>query len=189
MAISNYIPSSRIAQSGVCTSSTRPASPFEGQMIFETDTHRVLIWDNAAWVEIASTLTKAPRGLVGFFQSTANQNLNTTVTDLTGASVTFMAEAGRGYLCTFSAVARKLTSTNYIQTQLTTGSNTVLMDVFETVVGGEYCILSFNFLVTGLASGTQTLKCRVAVGSDTGIIFGTAGANPYSFAVTDVGAV
>lgn len=55
MGLSNYIPSSRLAQSGVCTSSTRPASPFEGQMIFETDTHRVLIWDNAAWVMIADT--------------------------------------------------------------------------------------------------------------------------------------
>jgi hypothetical protein len=55
MAISNYIPSSRIAQSGVCTSSTRPASPFEGQMIYETDTNRVLVWDNAAWVMIADT--------------------------------------------------------------------------------------------------------------------------------------
>lgn len=49
MAISNYIPSSRLTQSGVCTSSTRPASPFEGQMIYETDTDKVLIWDGSAW--------------------------------------------------------------------------------------------------------------------------------------------
>lgn len=50
MPISNYIPSSRLAQSGVCTSSTRPASPFEGQMIFETDTDRVLVWNASAWI-------------------------------------------------------------------------------------------------------------------------------------------
>lgn len=61
MGISNYIPSSRIAQSGVCTSSTRPASPFEGQMIYETDTNRVLVYDNTAWVMIADTDT--PPGL------------------------------------------------------------------------------------------------------------------------------
>lgn len=35
---------------GVCTSSTRPASPFEGQMIYETDTDRVLAWNGSAWV-------------------------------------------------------------------------------------------------------------------------------------------
>lgn len=55
MGLSNYIPSSRIAQSGVCTSSTRPATPYEGQMIYETDTNRVLVYDNTAWVMIADT--------------------------------------------------------------------------------------------------------------------------------------
>lgn len=40
---------------GVCTSTTRPSAPFEGQMIYETDTNRVLVWDNAAWVMIADT--------------------------------------------------------------------------------------------------------------------------------------
>ena len=52
MAISNV---SSGLRPGVCTSSTRPQAPYEGQMIFETDTHRVLIWDNAAWVMIADT--------------------------------------------------------------------------------------------------------------------------------------
>lgn len=55
MGLSNYIPSSRIAQSGVCTSSTRPASPFEGQMIYETDTDMVAIWNGSAWRYIAAT--------------------------------------------------------------------------------------------------------------------------------------
>ena len=49
MAITNYLPSSRLIQTGVCTSSTRPASPFEGQAIFETDTDRMLIWNGSAW--------------------------------------------------------------------------------------------------------------------------------------------
>jgi hypothetical protein len=52
MGISNV---SSGLRSGVCTSSTRPTAPYEGQMIFETDTHRVLVWDNAAWVMIADT--------------------------------------------------------------------------------------------------------------------------------------
>jgi hypothetical protein len=52
MGISNV---SSGLRSGVCTSTTRPSAPYEGQMIFETDTHRVLVWDNAAWVMIADT--------------------------------------------------------------------------------------------------------------------------------------
>ena len=50
MPISNYLAPSAIAKPGVCTSSTRPASPYEGQVIYETDTDRVLVWNANAWV-------------------------------------------------------------------------------------------------------------------------------------------
>lgn len=34
----------------VCTSTTRPTSPYVGQMVYETDTYSVRIWDGTAWV-------------------------------------------------------------------------------------------------------------------------------------------
>jgi hypothetical protein len=40
---------------GVCTSTTRPQAPFEGQMIYETDTDMVAIWNGTAWRYIAAT--------------------------------------------------------------------------------------------------------------------------------------
>ena len=46
---------------GVCTSSTRPASPFTGQMIFETDTNRVAVYNGSSWVVLADADT--PSGL------------------------------------------------------------------------------------------------------------------------------
>lgn len=58
MAISNL---STGLRPGVCTSTTRPSTPFEGQMIYETDTNRVLVYEGAAWVAIADTDT--PPGL------------------------------------------------------------------------------------------------------------------------------
>ena len=54
MGISNTIPPSRLIQPGVCTSSTRPTSPFEGQVIYETDTDRTLVWSGSAWVGTGS---------------------------------------------------------------------------------------------------------------------------------------
>lgn len=33
----------------VCTSTTRPATPFEGQRIYETDTNRELLYDGSGW--------------------------------------------------------------------------------------------------------------------------------------------
>ncbi len=49
MGLSNYLPSSRLIQPGVCTSTTRPASPFEGQVIYETDTNLSYFYDGSAW--------------------------------------------------------------------------------------------------------------------------------------------
>ena len=36
-------------QTGVCTSTTRPASPYVGQMIYETDTGAILVWKGSSW--------------------------------------------------------------------------------------------------------------------------------------------
>ena len=47
---------------GVCTSSTRPASPFEGQVIFETDTDRLYVYNGTAWV-IPNSPAQNPTGL------------------------------------------------------------------------------------------------------------------------------
>jgi len=54
MGLSSSIPNSLI-QPGICTSSTRPTNPYEGQVIYETDTNRTLYYDNAAWLVIADS--------------------------------------------------------------------------------------------------------------------------------------
>lgn len=38
---------------GVCTSSSRPASPYEGQMIYETDTDEVFVYNGSSWLPTA----------------------------------------------------------------------------------------------------------------------------------------
>jgi len=62
MPISSFSAPSAIARPGVCTSSSRPASPFDGQVIYETDTDKALVWNGSAWVYL-STGTANPVGL------------------------------------------------------------------------------------------------------------------------------
>jgi hypothetical protein len=58
MPLSSVIGSSSIMQPGVCTSTTRPASPYDGQVIYETDTDKIAVYDSSAWVY--KTGTTAP---------------------------------------------------------------------------------------------------------------------------------
>ena len=50
MGISQGIDSVR---TGVCTSTTKPASPFDGQVIYMTDVDQTAVWDGTAWTVLA----------------------------------------------------------------------------------------------------------------------------------------
>jgi hypothetical protein len=59
MGISQGVDSVR---TGVCTSTTRPASPYDGQVIYETDTDRAMVYNGTGWV-VLSTGRANPGGL------------------------------------------------------------------------------------------------------------------------------
>ena len=61
MAISNNTTGLR---PGVCTSSTRPTAPYEGQMIYETDTDLTYIWGGSAWQQVSGGTAVGNSGLV-----------------------------------------------------------------------------------------------------------------------------
>ena len=47
MTISNF--GAAGVKPGVCTSTTRPTTPYNGQVIYETDTGYLRVWDGSAW--------------------------------------------------------------------------------------------------------------------------------------------
>ena len=61
MAISN---NSTGLRPGVCTSSTRPTAPYEGQHIYETDTDLTYIWGGSAWQQVSGGTAVGNSGLV-----------------------------------------------------------------------------------------------------------------------------
>lgn len=50
MPLSSVLGASTLIKPGVVTSSTRPSVPYEGQLIYETDTDRIAAYNGAAWV-------------------------------------------------------------------------------------------------------------------------------------------
>ena len=55
---------------GVCTSSNRPATPFEGQMIYETDTDLTYVYGGSAWQQVAGGTAVGNSGLVYVAETT-----------------------------------------------------------------------------------------------------------------------
>lgn len=55
MPFSSVLGASSVIKPGVCTSTTRPSVPYEGQLIYETDTDRVAAYNGSAWVYTATS--------------------------------------------------------------------------------------------------------------------------------------
>lgn len=184
MAISN---NSTGLRPGVCTSTTRPTAPYEGQMIYETDTDLMLVWSGSAWVEINSALTKAPRGVMGYAKSTVDQTLSTAITDVTAMSVTFTAVANRLYRATFEGFYSMNTNSQN-QFIITNASNVQEDMTFQDTGGGQFTTICFQYLFTATA-GSKTLKVRALTSAGNMIIYGATGAfRSYSFVIEDIGA-
>lgn len=77
MSISQQIGAASMVKWGVCTSTTRPQSPYHGQHIYETDTNLQYVWNGSAWVNN--------------YASSASPTFTGTVTIPAGASISGFA--------------------------------------------------------------------------------------------------
>jgi hypothetical protein len=72
---------------GVTTSSNRPVSPFEGQMIYETDTDLTYIYGGSAWQQVSGGTAVGNSGLVLVKAQTVGSGVSSvTVTDAFSAT-------------------------------------------------------------------------------------------------------
>jgi hypothetical protein len=53
MPLSSVVGAQSIVKPGVCTSSTKPASPYDGQVIYMTDVDQTAVWDGSSWVVLS----------------------------------------------------------------------------------------------------------------------------------------
>ena len=82
MGITQQIGASSLIKPGVIdNTAARPASPFEGQVIFQKDTDQLLVWNGTAWV-IPNSPAQNPQGLEFITSST----VGTAVSSVTVSS-------------------------------------------------------------------------------------------------------
>lgn len=91
MPFSSVLGASSVIKPGVCTSTTRPTVPYDGQLIYETNTNLLRIWNGASWKTLSYSDYSSGTVLqvVNFFTSTPTTTTSSTYvnTSLT-ASIT-----------------------------------------------------------------------------------------------------
>lgn len=80
--------------STVCTSGTRPATPFAGQTILETDTKKTYIWNGTIWVPILTDYTP-PSSAYALRNILHNGDMRVAQRGTTGAGATAATIAAR----------------------------------------------------------------------------------------------
>ena len=172
----------------IVTSSTRPSNPFAGQMIFETDTGKVLHYygSTLGWLPNWAV----PWGEVAFLAKTSDfTTSSTSYVDITGFNVTWTAINGRRYEISLNGGVDLITTATSIQCAITDNSNVVLNErnvFYNTTTFNE--IMEFTFRTPGNESGSLTRKGRMLVGAGTatGAFRGSAN-HPSMLSVWDIG--
>ena len=175
----------------VCTSTTRPSSPPEGMVIYETDTDKLLGYTTATtgWVPPWNL----PWGYIGTTSNTSGTNqtgIGSSTTDVSSCSVTWTAVANRVYRISGIVPAYKQTTADgYVTLSITDSSNTAkrqTSNLVESAGSGENRTLSIVHFETGIAAGSQTRKLRITTSAGAGEI--TAGSTFFpNITVEDVG--
>lgn len=159
MSISQQIGASSMVKWGVCTSTTRPASPYHGQHIYETDTNLQYVWDGSAWVNnYASSASPALTGVPTAPTATAGTNTTQLATTqfVTTAVSNIRVGAVPNFLVYFTGSNGTVTNGAYLDynTEAYDDTNNVVNGVF-TVPAGQAGVYQFNVAANCYNIGTS----------------------------------
>jgi hypothetical protein len=169
---------------GVCTSSNRPANPFDGMMIYETDTNLVRIWNGSAWKTLAysdytsgSVIQVASAVKTDTFAGTTGAtwldipSLSVTITPTSTSSKVFVLVDVKGSGSANSTVVRTRLTRNGSAIYTGDASSNRPLGLGQFYVGPDtgsnifyLAQIGGNFLDS--PSSTSTLTYKVQVGAD-----------------------
>ena len=159
---------------GICTSTTRPTTPYEGQMIYETDTNQVLVYDGSYWIsvmpqrnllingamQVAQRATSASGlGTVTAYYTADRWQTNMTTMGTWTQSVENDAPTGSGFrkslkmLCTTANASLSAGSEGHIWQKIE-GQN--LQSIKKGTSSAEQ--ITISFWVKSNTTGTYTLE-------------------------------
>lgn len=161
MGISQQIGASSLIKAGVIdAAASRPASPYEGQVIFQKDTDQLLVWNGTAWV-IPNSPAQNPTGLEYITGASFS-----AVTEILADSV--FTSTYRNYRIVFDALS-------------SAGGNTFTWQVRGA--GSTISTSTYNYTAMDVNTGTVTGRVATAV---TSIRFGANDTNGWHAATLEI---
>ena len=172
---------------GVCTSSNRPATPFEGQMIYETDTDLTYVYGGSAWQQVAGGTAVGNSGLVYVKSQTVGSAVSSvTVTGAFSATYdNYLITMAGGTVSADTAINMQLgaSTTGYygFLTYGVSNTNTIVgagrsnFTNFSWVgggVSGQMCHARVEILAPFLSSYTKLLNANYQNGGNYGTMQG-----------------
>jgi hypothetical protein len=150
----------------VCTSTTRPSTPFEGQVIRETDTNKELTYSGSAWVQTNTWGTTS--GVTGVNNLIAPPSArvirSSNLTSYTSASAITWSSAAFDTDGMFSAGS---------PTVLTVQTSGLYVIAFSAYVSGTATITRILPKILKTGTSIQFLEATVASGNESGFAIST----------------
>ena len=167
-------------KTGVCTSSTRPASPFEGQTIYETDTDLVKSYNGTAWVQQTAGVVQVKSTTV---TASTFSTSSSSLVDITGLSVSITPTSASNKVLVMATVSCGIsTAAELIYATLARGGTAIGGGTDATIISeGRSTDRAYNF-------STQFLDSPATTSATTYNVRTLANAGAYTFYLNRRGA-
>lgn len=165
----------------IVTAGTRPSNPYEGQLIFETDTNKLVGHGGVDW---------APRdagGQIGYAQAVVDQTAITTLVDMTSLTTTVTVGTGRRIRVSAFVSAENTTATQGAQIQIQQDGVQIELDG-RAFNNGNVQERLYPAVVLSPSAGAHTYK--LVIGNYVGgtVIARASATAPNWILVEDIGA-
>ena len=147
---------------GVCTSSNRPANPFDGMVIYETDTDKALVWNGSAWVYLATGTSSPAVTTEPALVLVKTQTIGTTVSSVEVTSA-FSATYDKYLISISDGVASGNTAVNLTLGSTATGYYYAANYVTYNGASGVFSGANDTALKECLYASANAINCHITI--------------------------
>lgn len=175
---------------GVCQSGTRPTNPYTGQIIYETDTGYLRVWDGSAWDYLSQSQDgNSYLGAFGVLQiiestndTTLRSSTSTTPAD-SGLTLTITPKKSTSkILCLYFIQSYTNASTTGMGIRLVRGSTTLVSDIDNSygTASGVATNAAFFYLDSPATTSATTYKIQYWRNQGAGTVYMNASGSGVS---------